>query len=210
MPAIVSRAPRTRQRSGSIPASADQCPGGCARRRHGLPGLTDGLLRSLPWRIMYSSKVQQRRRNPPMFSELRTHSSRLNEAQRGACRHFASKGLGVRVPWLRLLSLVSPAFGTLAVRKRGAPEGRNRSVGSLAAVRFRFMLRRSCSPTRQNCQFMQVMTTECLGRSTARQRRAPYAPPARRARLDTIETWEHITTSTDIDIATVRVAFVPR
>ena len=48
---------------------------------------------------------------------------------------------------------------------------------------------------------MQVMTTECLGRSTARQRRAPYAPPARRARLDTIETWEHITTSTDIDIA---------
>jgi hypothetical protein len=41
---------------------------------------------------VYSSKVQQCRRHPAMFSELRTHSARLNDAQRGACREFASKG----------------------------------------------------------------------------------------------------------------------
>jgi hypothetical protein len=46
----------------------------------------------------YSSKVQQRDRHSAMFNELWAHSSRLNEAQRGACRDFASKGLGVRVP----------------------------------------------------------------------------------------------------------------
>jgi hypothetical protein len=42
--------------------------------------------------VVYSSKVQQCRRHPAMFSELRTHSARLNDAQRGACREFASKG----------------------------------------------------------------------------------------------------------------------
>jgi hypothetical protein len=48
--------------------------------------------------VVYSSKVQQCRRHPAMFSELRTHSARLNDAQRGACREFASKGLGGSSP----------------------------------------------------------------------------------------------------------------
>jgi hypothetical protein len=46
----------------------------------------------------YSSKVQQRRRHSAMFSEVRTCLLSLNDAQRDPCRHFASKGLGVRVP----------------------------------------------------------------------------------------------------------------
>jgi hypothetical protein len=46
----------------------------------------------------YSSKVQQCPRHSVRSNGVRTHSSRLNEAQRGVCRDFASKGLGVRVP----------------------------------------------------------------------------------------------------------------
>ena len=99
MPAIVSRRASHSATFRFYPCLVrTSCPGVVHGGVAGSPGLADGLLRSLPWRIMYSSKVQQRRRNPPMFSELRTHSSRLNEAQRGACRDFASKGLGVRVP----------------------------------------------------------------------------------------------------------------
>ncbi len=51
----------------------------------------------------YSSKVQQRRRHSAMFSEVRTCLLSLNDAQRDRCRHFASKGLGVRVPLAPLL-----------------------------------------------------------------------------------------------------------
>jgi hypothetical protein len=56
----------------------------------------------------YSSKVQQRRRHSAMFSEVRTCLLSLNDAQRDPCRHFASKGLGVRVPLAPLL--VKPTF----------------------------------------------------------------------------------------------------
>jgi hypothetical protein len=50
------------------------------------------------WRHEYSSKVQQRPRYSALSSGVQPHSARLNDAEREPCRHFASKGLGVRVP----------------------------------------------------------------------------------------------------------------
>jgi hypothetical protein len=63
----------------------------------------------------YSSKVQQRRRYSALSSGVHPHSARLNDAERGPCRHFASKGLGVRVPLAPLFTLVR---GTSASRRK--------------------------------------------------------------------------------------------
>jgi hypothetical protein len=74
---------------------------GPARGARWCRGLTRGWLTGSCSRCLgdqYSSKVLQRRRRPAAFSEVRTHSAHLNDAQRGAGRNFASKGLGVRVP----------------------------------------------------------------------------------------------------------------
>jgi hypothetical protein len=67
-------------------------------------------------RYEYSTKVQQRHRRPVRFSEPPSHPSRLNEPQRGACHHFASKGLRVRVPLAPpVFLLVSGGFGATMV-----------------------------------------------------------------------------------------------
>jgi hypothetical protein len=95
---------RERLALGNVPVlsllSADQLPGGLCMAASRARGLADGLLQSLPWRIRYSSKVQQRRRRSAAISEPSTHTARLGDAQSGEGRHFASKGLGFESPWL--------------------------------------------------------------------------------------------------------------
>ena len=62
------------------------------------------------WRHEYSSKVQQRRCYSALSSGAHPHSARLSDAEREPCRHFASKGLRVRVP---LAPPISPCQANL-------------------------------------------------------------------------------------------------
>jgi hypothetical protein len=65
----------------------------------------------------YSSEVQQCPRYSTLSSGVRPHSTRLNNAEREPCLHFASKGLGVRVPLAPPISPCQAYFQhSLAIR----------------------------------------------------------------------------------------------
>jgi hypothetical protein len=87
-------------------------------RRCGRPPLTAiELLRrrayhQLPQPGEYSSKVQQQCRTSAPFNAASPRSTSVSDAHRWRGRHFASKGLGVRVPLAPLSHLVSVTFST--------------------------------------------------------------------------------------------------
>jgi hypothetical protein len=73
-----------------------------AQQRLGIPSATGDQASTC---CEYRSKVQQWSRYSAMLSGVRLHPASLSEFQRESGRHFASKGLGVRVPWLHYLPL---------------------------------------------------------------------------------------------------------
>jgi hypothetical protein len=100
-----------RPRSSSRPRRSRQSTPLCGIGKRALPGRT---VQRGPrqWRTC-SSKVQQQKRNLAVVDATIRGWPGRNDAYRGPLHHFASKGLGVRVPLAPLSHLVS---GTLAAR----------------------------------------------------------------------------------------------